>query len=132
MADLILNKLAKPARQDLDDDIAWLCDSLGLCNARDTHSMSVQVFKLILQKGGEELTPEMIAKQLNIEHQRALYHIRSLIKAGILIRDKKHIELREGSMTRIIDELQEDANKIFASMRTIAGDVDEELGLENR
>lgn len=132
MTNLILNKLAKPVRQNLDKDISWICDSLGLCNARDTHSTSTEVFKVILQKGDQELTPEMISQQLHIEHQRALYHIRALIKAGILIRNKKHIELREGSISRIIDELQEDANSIFASMRKIARDVDEHLGLENR
>jgi hypothetical protein len=84
------------------------------------------------QEDGEVLTPEIIARKLDIEHQRALYNIRALINAGILVRNKKHIELREGSMTRVIDELQEDANNIFASLRKIAVDVDEELGLRNR
>ena len=132
MVDVMLSRITKPTKKDLDEDISWLCGSLGLSQARDTSNMSLEVFKIILCKGEHALTPELIARELNIAHQRALYHIRALIKAGVVVRVNKHIELREGSMTRVIDELQSDTDKIFSDMRKIAADVDETLGLENR
>ncbi len=130
---IILNEINQPCQRAINSDIDWLCDSLGLTRGRDTERISPQVVKILLhRKTDAGITSETIAEELEIETQRVLYHLRSLIDAGLLIRQKRHIFMRQGSMTGAIFEMRRDADRIFENLLRVAKDIDEDLGLKNR
>jgi len=130
---IILNEINQPRQRVTNTNIDWLCDSLGLATGRDTKRISPRVVKILLHTDHNTgITSEAIAEELEIETQRVLYHLRSLINAGLLVRHKKHIFMRHGSMTGAILEMQRDANRIFDNLLCVANDIDDDLGLKNR
>ncbi len=128
---ITLHEQQAPTGKDVDQDIDWLCESLGLVAGRDTARVSPRIVKILLH-GDEMMTSESIAQALELETQRVLYHLRSLIGAGLLVRQSRQIALRHGSMTGAVGEIRRDAERIFDRLLAVARDVDQDLGLEHR
>ncbi len=130
---LVIKKLELPKQGRLDEDINWVCESLGLVSGRDTERTCERIVNLLLRTAGtEDLTVERIAKELGIAQQRVNYHLRSLIESGLFYREKKKIKLREGSLKAALEELRKDLDRILEEIISIAEEIDKSLGLQNR
>lgn len=132
--DLQLKKLNKPTKGDVDQDINWLCHSFGLCSGRDTQYTSKKIVAQILDKASEkeEVKSEGIAYDLGLSQGLVNHHLRSLISSGIIIRDKKRIYIRGGSLKQAVREIKREAIAMFEDIEDMAEEIDQELGLESR
>ena len=132
--ELTLRNLEKPKQKYIEDDIAWVCKSLGLNSGRDIDSMSPRIMSSFLKRfSAEKAVPsEELADDLVVTAARINHHVRNLMDSGIVYREKKLIVLRGGSLCSAIEELKTDTDRIFERLLHIAQDVDEQLGLKNR
>jgi len=122
----------KPRKTNIDSELKWLCNSLGVCSGRDTENISLKIFENIINRYHNEfrLSTEMIAKDLTISPNRVNHHIRNMINMGLFYRDKKKIFLRGGSVKRAIEEMKKDSDRMFSELIQIADKIDEKLGLD--
>jgi predicted transcriptional regulator len=130
-----IRAVRKPIRKDPDEDIKWLCGSLGLCSGRDTEELSRKILIGLLQRFAEEKKPiasEDIAFDLKIKQARVNHHIRNLIESGFVYRDKKKIFLRGGSLKSTIEEIKKDTERVFDELINIAEEIDNSVGINNR
>lgn len=132
--ELTLKNLEKPREKYIDQDIAWLCESLGLNTGRDIDQISPKIMSTFLRRFSIEraVQSEEVAQDLLITAARVNHHVRNLMDCGLVYREKKLIVLRGGSLTAAIEELRADTDRVFGRLLIIAQDVDQQLGMKNR
>ncbi len=131
---IILRNLQRPKDIDISDDIKWLGNSFGFSAGRDTDRVTAQILQNVLQEIANEgsTSTENIADELDLSVQRVNYHLKSLIEAGFLFREKRLIFVRQGSVKSAVEEMRRDANRIFDNLVQIGEEIDQTLGLKNR
>jgi len=131
---IILRNLQRPNEVDVADDIEWLGNSFGFSAGRDTEKVTSRILKNVLQEVSSEgsTSTENIAEDLDLSIQRVNYHLRTLIDAGFLFREKRLIFVRQGSVKSAVEEMRRDANRIFDNLSRIGDEIDEALGFRNR
>jgi len=131
---LTIRNLEKPREKYLEQDIEWLCESLGLNTGRDLEQLSPRIMYTFLRRFSVEraVPSEELAEDLLVTAGRINHHVRNLMDSGLVYRERKLIVLRGGSLTAAMEELKADTNRIFERLLLIAKDVDGQLGLKNR
>ncbi len=134
MAELKLKKINKPKKGDVEKDIDWFCDSLCLSSGRDTEFTSTKIISDILNKISEheKVFSEEIAKDLGLKQGLVNHHLRNLIDSGIIIRKKKQIFIKGGSLKEAVIEMRRDVLSTFEDIEKMAGEIDNEIGIHNR
>lgn len=134
MATLKLKKIDKPAKGDLEEDITWFCDSLGLSSGRDTESVSNRIMSDILKKVSEQenISSDRIAEDLDVKKGLVNHHLRNLIDSGIIRREKKQILIRGGSLKAAVHEIRRETLNTLEDIEKIAREIDNELGIMSR
>jgi hypothetical protein len=132
---IILINLEKPREKKLEEDIRWFCNSFGLSSGRDTENIATQVVHDLLQQLSERegrISSDTIAENLDVNLSRVNHHIRNLISAGLIYRQKRALYIRGGSLKAAVQEMRKDSERIFQELEGIAEEIDEQMGLKNR
>ncbi|RME53494.1 MarR family transcriptional regulator [Candidatus Woesearchaeota archaeon] len=129
---VMLKSLHRRPGDDAEDYLSWLSESFGLAKGRDTEGTLQRVLKTVLQraKGREGVRVEDVAQELGVAAQRVNYHVRYLIDAGLLVRERRRLFLRQGSLSAAVEEMQKDAERFFERMKEAAKHIDETFSLE--
>lgn len=119
----------KVPRSDLDSQISWICHNLGLVQGRDTENITQKLFATLLRElsRGEPPTSERLSQLLAIEQQRVNYHLRALIKAGLVKREKRRLILQEETLEETLEEIRRRMNKRMTKAVQTAKAIDEAL-----
>lgn len=132
---IILINLEKPREKKLEDDIHWFCNSFGLSSGRDTENIATQIVHDLLQQISERedrVSSDVIAENLDVNLSRVNHHIRNLINAGLIYRQKRALHLRGGSLKAAVQEMRKDSERMFQELEEMAEEIDEQMGLRNR
>ncbi len=134
MVQVILRQYDKPKEEGVSRDIDWFCDSFGLSSGRDISSTSTKIITDILSQAAEErrIYSETLANDLQLSQNLINHHLRNLINSGLIIRERKQILLRGGSLKEAVAEIRRDALRILDVIEEIAEEIDHELGLRHR
>ena len=134
LQEIILRDIERPPTVNLDKDIDWLIESFGFTTGRDTEEVTNRIVHTLLRDIAKRgfTTTEELEKSLHLANQRLNYHLRGLIGAGFIYRDKRKLYLREGSVKGAVEEMRRDANRIFDNLSKIAGEIDASLGMKSR
>ena len=124
-----LKELDMPSNRKKGEEIRWVCDSLGLINGRDIDDTSFKIMHGLLKefKVRPLVSAEEISHLLKIEQPSVNHHFRSFIDSGILIREKRKVMLRGGSLTSAIEEMQRDSEKMFERVLEISREIDKKF-----
>lgn len=128
---IIIQHIQKPKNRKVKEEVKWLCDSLGLMSGRDINNISFKImYELLNQFSEDNLIPtEKLAKSLNIEPPTINHHIRNFMESGIVLREKRKIALRGGSLSAAIEELKQDSERMFNKLLEVSKKIDEALDL---
>ncbi|MBU0470114.1 MAG: ArsR family transcriptional regulator [Nanoarchaeota archaeon] len=115
---------------NVNRDLQWLGNSLGLFNLRDKDSSCFRVFITLVKrsKSNEALTSDGIAELLHLTRGTVVHHLSKLMDAGIVVRERGGYLLRESSMQRLIKDIERDTEVIFNELRDVAKEIDDNLG----
>lgn len=128
---IIIKKIRSPAPGKLDDDIDYLCKSLGYFSQRDKNDSAGKIFRLLVRETCAPeccLTSDEIAEKLNLTRGAIVHHLNSFIDAGIVIKEHKRYRLRSASLQKSIEEIREDIDRLLEQMIKIAIEIDKKLG----
>ncbi len=134
MTQIILKQYDRPKEDNVDKDIAWFCDSLGIVSGRDTAYTASRIVVDIINMASKDkrIFSELLAENLELNQNLINHHIRNLINSGLIIRERKQILIRGGSLKEAVREIRKDALRILDTIEEIAEEIDEELNLKNR
>ena len=128
-AKLTLRNVSLPEKEDFDEEIAWICSSLGFFEKIDKGKTAAIIFKEIYLAGmlGRVLTSTTIAQKLGMSRGSIINHLNNLLKAGIIEKGGKYYFTRHKTMQGIIAEIEDDALHLFSRMKKVAKEIDSQI-----
>lgn len=129
-----VKKLREPIEKKLDEDIEWVCNSLGFLTPRDQDKTAYKILKALIKsaKKGEGLTSEELTEHVEPTVGSVIYHLKKMIKAGLVVKLDSTYELRMKSFFKTIDEIEREIVNTLGDIKKIALDIDSTIGLEHR
>jgi predicted transcriptional regulator len=130
----IIRKLREPVEKQLDKDIEWICNSFGFITSRDQDKTAFIILKALIKsaKDNKGLTSEELAELVEPTIGSVIYHLKKLMKAGLVVKLDSTYELRMKSLLATIEEIEKEISLTLADIKQIAEDIDNKVGLEHR
>jgi predicted transcriptional regulator len=124
-------KINKPIKKDLNEELQWLGNSLGLFSLRDKDKSCFRIFIELLKaaKLHEQLTSDDLALRLNLTRGTVIHHLNRLMDAGIVLHVENKYVLRVENLEDLIHEIQRDVHRTIIDLKEIAEDIDRYMGL---
>ena len=124
-------KSRAPEKENLNYELQWFGNSLGLFNLRDKDKSCFRMFITLLKavKKDEVLSSDELADRLNLSRGTIVFHLNKMMDSGIVITKNKKYMLRVENLKELIDEMERKMKKACSNLREIAEDIDERLGL---
>ena len=129
-----MRKLREPTDKDTSKDIEWVCNSLGFVTARDQGQTAFKILRALVKsaKKGVGMTSEELTKVVEPTIGSVIYHLKKLMKSGLVIKIGSIYELRMNSLLSTIEEIQKEIDFAVEDIKSIAKDIDHAIGLEHR
>ncbi|HIH25602.1 winged helix-turn-helix transcriptional regulator [Candidatus Woesearchaeota archaeon] len=127
-------KLRKSSNKDVNDDLQWFSQSLGLFGERDKEKSCFRVFVELLKasRRNKELTSDELALKSNLSRATVIHHLNKLMESGLVISQDNMYSLRVNNLEYLVDELRKDVLRTLDDIHSMAEELDEELGLSKR
>ena len=127
-------KTRKPQEKNLNKDLQWFSESLGLFSERDKERSCFRIFMELVKAARRRqlLSSDELAERTNLSRGTAVYHINRLIESGLVTVYEGRYLLRVENLEQLVTEIQRDLNRVFEDMKQIAEELDNELGLIKR
>ena len=122
-------KVRRTDDNNINHDLQWIGNSLGLFNLRDRDSSCFRIFITLVRKSRNDnpLTSDEIAERLNLTRGTVVHHLSKLMDSGIVVKEKKGYLLRENNMQRLVKDLHNDMETMFSELKEVAKEIDERL-----
>jgi predicted transcriptional regulator len=129
-----VKRLREPGEKQVDEDIEWVCNSLGFITPRDQDKTALRILKALMKsaKEREGLTSEELTEYVEPTIGSVIYHLNKLMKAGLVVKMNSNYELRMNSFLKTIEEIEKEIFNTLTDIKKIARDIDKDLGLEHR
>ena len=127
---IILVKIRRGATEDVNRELQWLGNSLGLFNLRDRDSSCFRVFITLVRKANDNkaMTSDEIAERLHLTRGTVVHHLTKLMDSGIVVREREGYLLRERDLSTVIKDIKRDMEAMFSELNEVAKEIDERLG----
>src|SRR3989338_8775206 len=122
-------KIRKENSDNINQELQWLGNSLGLFNLRDRDSSCFMVFITLIRKAkrNQPLSSDEIAEVLGLTRGTVVHHLTKLMDAGIVTKEGRRYILRERDLQQVIGDIKTDLVFIFSELNQVAKDIDEKL-----
>ncbi|MBI2125669.1 HTH domain-containing protein [Candidatus Woesearchaeota archaeon] len=121
-------KVRRLGEGNVNSDLQWLGNSLGLFNLRDRDSSCFRIFITLIKKSNHDpISSDEIAERLHLSRGTVVHHLIKLMDSGIVVREKEGYLLRENNLQRLVLDLQRDAESLFAELKEVAKEIDERM-----
>ncbi len=126
---IVLVKIRRGTTEDVNRELQWLGNSLGLFNLRDRDSSCFRVFITLVRKANDNkaLTSDEIAEKLHLTRGTVVHHLSKLMDSGIVVREREGYLLRERYLSAVIKDIQRDMEAMFSELNEVAEEIDERL-----
>lgn len=125
-----LVKIRRIPQENVNQELQWVGNSLGLFNLRDRDSSCFRVFITLVRtaRRNDSLSSDEIAEKLHLSRGTVIHHLTRLMESGIVIREQKGYVLREANLQKLITDIRRDMEEVFSELQNVAKDIDERLG----
>lgn len=123
-------KLRKENTENINQELQWLGNSLGLFNLRDRDSSCFRIFITLIRKAkrNEPVSSDDIAEQLKLSRGTVVHHLIKLMDAGLVVKDSRKYILRERDLQQVVQDIYRDLEAVFLELSEVAKEIDEKLG----
>src|SRR3989338_7072996 len=123
--------IRKPSHSELNQELQFFGQSLGLFNLRDKDKSCFRIFIELLKsaKKQEQLTSDEIAEKLSLSRGTVIHHMNKLMESGIVVHEKNRYLLRVDNLSTLINEVEKDIQRTCNDLKEIANEIDKRLGL---
>lgn len=118
-----------PQQENVNVQLQWLGNSLGLFGTRDKDKSCFRIFIELLKetKKGTSLTSDELASRLNLSRGTVVHHLHKLKDSGIIVYEDNGYLLRVNSLSQLIAELEQDTLRTLSILKKVANDIDTSL-----
>ena len=130
MTKITIVKIRQKISPDINQELQWLGESLGLFSARDRDSSCFRVFITLVRRAGlnQPLSSDAIAEHLHLTRGTVVHHLSHLMDSGLVVRERGGYLLRESTLKSVIANMRRDMEALFDEMESVAEEIDRKLG----
>ena len=123
-------KVRRVKTENINQELQWIGNSLGLFGLRDKDSSCFRVFIILVKKArrNEALTSDKIAEQLNLSRGTVVHHLTKLMETGIVVHEKEGYILREATLQSLVKDIRRDVEVMLEEIDSVAKEIDERMG----
>jgi predicted transcriptional regulator len=123
-------RIRKEVSGNVNEELQWLGNSLGLFNLRDKDSSCFRVFITLVKraKRNTPVTSDDVADRLKLSRGTVVHHLNKLRESGIVVKERNGYLLREANLQDMIKDLQRDMEGVFSQLKDVAKEIDGKLG----
>ena len=122
---IIIVRKERP-REDLNEELQWISDSLGLFNERDKERSCYRIFVELL-KEKKPLRSDDIALNSRLSRGTVVFHLNKLMESGLVINEENKYKLREKRISFLIKRLRKDILSTLKEIEEIAKDFETKI-----
>lgn len=128
----IVNRPSTLLTPELNDQLQWLGDSLGLFSMRDKDKSCFRIFIELLKsaKLKKGLSSDKLAYHLNLTRGTVVHHLNKLMDYGIVVLDKNLYYLEVSNLEELIEHVRKNINHTLDSLDGVAKEIDRKLRLD--
>ena len=129
-----ITSVQRPVMNDVNADLQWFGQSLGLFGERDKDKSCFRLFIELLKalRKGELLNSDELAERVGLSRGTVVHHMHKLMDSGIVVTRNGYYILRVDNLGTLIMEMKKDMNRVFEDLTAMASELDHALGLENK
>ena len=116
----------RPKQQNLNQEIQWFSECLGMFNKRDKEKSCFRIF-INLLKEKRALSSEELSKRANLSRATIIHHISKLTNSGLIIKKEKKYLLKFNSLENLINEIEKNIFSTFENLKEVSKKIDKEL-----
>ncbi len=125
---IIIRSVERPSKEDFDNQFAWICSSLGFFEPIDRDKNAAAILREIILAGDKRgLTSTELAERIGMSRGSTINHLNNLLRSGLLEKNGKYYSIRNRSMEKTIEEIEEDVERIFLRLKKIASNIDRQF-----
>ncbi|MFA4887596.1 MAG: ArsR family transcriptional regulator [Candidatus Nanoarchaeia archaeon] len=127
-------RVRKPSKKDLNQDLQWFSNSLGLFTERDKEKSCFRIFVELIKaaRRGQALNSDQIALKTNLSRATIIHHLSKLIESGLVVPHEGAFLLRVDNLEALVEEIKKDVMRSFEDLKEMAEELDDQLGLLKR
>jgi predicted transcriptional regulator len=124
-------QIRKPVKHELNDELQWFGNSLGLFSQRDKDRSCFRIFIELLKttKQNYPVSSDELAYKTGLSRGTVIHHINKMMEAGLVIVDRNRYILRVGNLAAVVEEVQKDLDRMCDDLRKMAAEIDREMGM---
>ncbi len=130
MAKITVIKVRRTHSGNINKELQWLGNSLGLFGLRDKDSSCFRMFIILVKRArvNEPMSSDELAEKLNLSRATVVHHLKKLLDSGIVVRQNRGYLLREARLSSLIKDIQRDTESMLSEIKEVAKEIDEKLG----
>jgi predicted transcriptional regulator len=115
----------KPKTENVNEELQWFCESLGLFGSRDKDKSRFRTFIILLKSlnNNEGLTSDEISERVGLSRGTVVHHLHSLRGSGLVISHRNRYMLRVDNLSSLIEEMESDILKTLDNLKKVAPDI---------
>jgi predicted transcriptional regulator len=127
-------RINRPSKKDVNKDLQWFSESLGLFSERDKERSCFRIFIELVKaaRRGQIYSSDELAYRTNLSRGTVVFHLNKLIEAGLISCENGKYILRVSNLEELVKEVKKDLNRVFDELQVMALELDDELGLIKR
>jgi len=127
---LTIIRIRRSPQENVNQELQWIGNTLGLFNLRDKDSSCFRVFITLVKKSkrNEAITSDDIAERLELSRGTVVHHLTKLMESGLVVREHQGYLLRQNSLQKVIQDVHRDIENAFSELNEVAKEIDERLG----
>jgi len=121
----------KPVEENLNKELQFLSESLGLFSERDKERSCFRIFIELLKgtKGKNGLSSDELAFKLHLSRGTVVYHLTRLIASGLVVVSDNKYSLRGKNLEQTLKKMKQDFVSAYEEIENAGKEIDKKLGL---
>ena len=128
---ITINRIRKPKETELNDELQWFFESLGLIGNRDRDRSCFRMVIVLLRdlRHNEGMTSDEISQKVNLSRGTVVHHLHKLMDSGVVVNNRNKYMMRVESLSSLVDEIEHDLYKAMSNLKKVAKVIDKRLEL---
>lgn len=124
---IIIIKMRKPSSPDLNSELQWFGNSLGLFGERDKDKSQYRIFVELIKASDNGITSDELAYRLGLSRSAIVHHLNNMMKSGLIVSEKNKYMLRMARLEGLVDELHSDMERMMSELKSAARNIDSNI-----
>ena len=129
---ITIYKIKKPSTNDLNQELQWFSQSLGLFSSRDKEKSCFRIFIALVEakKSSRFLSSDELADKANLTRATAIHHLKNLEQHGLVKQEHNRYTLSSNSFSALIKQLAWESKQLFEDLEEVSEELDKKLQLK--